>query len=245
MDSYEILSYFYDDFLNTEVDYEKYSNFILSELKKTSLSFNKYLDLACGTGNLSLIIGENFKKTTCIDISENMLSIAYNKFLEKKVPAFFLNTDICDFSLNEEFSLATCCLDSINYILDEDDLLNCFKCTYDSLLPNGIFIFDINSKHKIKNELGNNIFIFDEEKVFCTWENEYEDDIVDMHLTFFVKEGDRYKRFEEDHAERAYDVFEIESLLKKAKFNDIKYFNDYSYDKITGDSSRITFVIRK
>ena len=161
MYSYEILSNFYDDFLLNEVDYEKYKEFILNEFKKTSLNFNNYLDLACGTGNLSLLISENFKKTTCIDISENMLSIAYNKFLDKRIPASFLNIDICDFSLNEEFSLVTCCLDSINYILDEGDLLDCFKCTYDSLEPGGVFIFDMNSKHKIKDELGNNVFIFD------------------------------------------------------------------------------------
>ncbi len=245
MDSYEILSNFYDEFLEKEIDYDKYCNFILNELKKGSSDFDSYLDLACGTGNLSLIIGKNFKKTICIDISENMLSIAYNKFLDEKIHATFLQSDICNFKLNEEFSLVTCSLDSFNYILDEDDLLNSFKNTYDCLIPGGLFIFDINSKYKIQNILGDNIFIFDEEDVFCAWENEYEDNMVDMHLTFFVKQGNVYKKFEEDHTERAYEIYEIKMLLKEAGFNDIKCYSDYSYDEITDETNRITFIVRK
>lgn len=245
MENYEMLSRFYDKFLLHEVDYERYCSFILNEYKKGSASFCGYLDLACGTGNFSSIISSNFKDTTCIDISENMLSIAYNKFLDKKINANFIQSDICNFKFREQFSLITCGLDSINYILEEQDLLNCFKCTYDSLIDDGLFVFDINSKYKIENALGDNIFVFDEDGIFCVWENQYEDNIVDMYLTFFVEENSIYRRYEEDQAERAYEIAEVLTLLKEAGFKNIKYFNDYSYDEVVQNTDRITFVIRK
>ncbi len=245
MESYEILSRFYDRFLLGEADYKSYSKFIMNEFNKLNIKSHSYLDLACGTGNLSIEIAKNFLKTTCMDISENMLSIAYNKFLDEKINANFIQSDISNFVFNDKFSLITCGLDSLNYLLDEKDVLNCFKCIYDVLCDGGLFVFDVNSFYKIQNVFGNNTFIFDEDDIFCAWENEYEDEIVDMHLTFFIREIGGYKRYEEDHAERAYEIDKLASLLKLANFKDIKYYDDYTYDDIHENSERVTFVSRK
>ncbi len=108
-----------------------------------------------------------------------------------------------------------------------------------------IFFFDINSYHKLTNILGNNIYIYNEEKVFYSWENVLEDDVVNMFLTFFVKQGDLYERFEEEHFERAYEENFIEDMLNKCGFELLDKFSGYKDEEVTSESERILYVVTK
>ena len=100
--------------------------------------------------------------------------------------------------------MITCALDSTNYILDNQDLIKYFSSVKNHLKDDGLFIFDINSYYKLSEVLGNNLYNYDDGEVVYIWENEFKDDIVDMYLTFFVKRGQMYERFDEHHRERAY-----------------------------------------
>lgn len=120
-------------------------------------------------------------------------------------------------NFESKFNLITSVLDSTNYITEDDDLIRYFEKVYEHLKDEGLFIFDINSCYKLSNILGNNIYTYSSEDIFYTWENSFEDNILSMFLTFFVKQkNDLYERFEEEHFERAYDETYIEQALKRA-----------------------------
>jgi SAM-dependent methyltransferase len=150
-----------------------------------------------------------------------------------------------ELTLNKKFDLITSVLDSTNYIIEEDGIESYFKSIYDHLNDDGIFIFDINSYYKLSEILGNNIYTYSEEEVFYTWENTFEDDLLSMFLTFFVKKGDLYERFEEEHLERAYKEDEIETYLKNANLEVINKFDGYTNDKVKSDSERLVYVVKK
>src|SRR5699024_5804818 len=157
----------YDE-LMYDFDYKNWFEYIENIFKKFNKNLNTILEMACGTCNLSYFFGEKGYKLTCFDLSSEMLSVAYKKLnLFKNIR--ILNQDMIDFNFNEKFDAVIAACDSINYIIDEKDLLSVFNNVYKHLKADGIFIFDINSVYKLKNIIGNNIFAEDQEDIFYTW----------------------------------------------------------------------------
>lgn len=247
MESYVSLAALYDKLINDDIDYKRYADFIKTVCQREKVQNNSYLDLACGTGNLSVELAKDYKENFLIDLSEEMLSEAEGKLRSKQIKAKFVCQDIVQLNLNRKFDLITCCLDSVNYIIDLEDLKHFFRNVKLHLKEGGVFVFDLNSHYKISKVLGNNTFTFDSEEVFYSWQNFYDDEIVDMNLSFFVKEGESYKRFDECHTERAYKVEALTNLLNDTKLKIIGIYDDY--DKILTEENeeveRITFVVKK
>lgn len=245
MESYSKLSSIYDELIYEDINYNDFYNKIMEICKEHDIKFNNYLDLACGTGNLSKIVCKHFKNTYLVDLSEEMLMIASDKLRKQKNNVKVICQDMSELILNNRFDLITCCLDSTNYLIEDDDIKNYFLSVYNHLNDDGIFIFDINSYYKLSEVLGNNIFTYNSEDVFYTWENIFEDDILEMNLTFFIKEGESYERFDEQHFERAYNEKYLEKLLTSTGFKIVSKLDNYNKDTIKESTERITYVVKK
>ncbi|GAA0114550.1 class I SAM-dependent DNA methyltransferase [Clostridium senegalense] len=245
MSCYKDFATIYDELIYGDVDYKKWATKILSICDELNIERKNYLDLACGTGNLTVEVGEKFQNVYAVDLSQEMLTVAEEKLREKCIRAKVFCQNICNLKIKNKFDLITCCLDSTNYIIEEEALEDYFKGVYEVLNIGGTFIFDMNSSNKLLNILGNNVFNYDSEDVVYIWENYLEDDIVNMYLTFFVKEGQVYKRFDEEHVERAYESKFILNVLNKIGFKVNCILDCYEDKEITKDSERITYVVRK
>lgn len=246
MECYKQFAHIYDELINGDVNYKKWSKTIINICNEYGVKKENYLDLACGTGNLTQEIMEDFKHIWAVDFSYDMLMEAEKKIRRLGHKPKLICQDICKLNLNQTFDLITCCLDSTNYILDEGDLEEYFKGVYNSLNDNGIFVFDINSYYKLSKILGNNMFHYDNDDVVYIWENQFEDDIVDMFLTFFKKNSAGcYERFDEEHSERAYTEEKIDSILKKLNFKILKKLDTYKSEIITKETERIAYIVCK
>lgn len=244
--AYKEFANIYDELIYEDIDYDEISEKIISLSNENNIEFEDYLDLACGTGNVGVRVGKYFKNMYAVDLSNDMLNIAFEKFKQNKIKAKVICQDMSEFSLNHKFNLITSVLDSTNYITEEEDLFNYFKRVYDHLKDDGLFIFDINSYYKLSEIMGNNIYTYSSEDVFYTWENTFEDNILNMFLTFFVKnENNLYERFEEEHFEKAYQEKDIEDILNEIGFNILGKFCGYSDLKPDNNSERILYVLRK
>lgn len=245
MDCYKDFAHIYDKLIYEDINYKKWAEVILKICSDFSVERNDYLDLACGTGNMTKEIGKGFKNIWAVDLSEDMLIEAEEKLRTNKINNKLICQDICHLELNKKFDLITCSLDSTNYILDEDGLRAYFEGVHKHLKDQGIFVFDINSYYKLTNILGNNIFNFDNGDTVYIWENTLEDDIVQMYITFFQKEGKLYRRFDEEHEERAYKEELIEKNLSEVGFQIINKLDNYENKEIDKTTERIVYVVRK
>ncbi|MEW8995953.1 class I SAM-dependent methyltransferase [Clostridium sp.] len=245
MDCYNDFADIYDELINEDINYRGWAEKIIDICKEYKVGRRDYLDLACGTGNFTKLIGRNFIFTTAIDLSEYMLSIADEKLKAEGIKAKVMCQDICNFNLKKQFDLITCGLDSTNYIIEDEKLQLYFMSVNKHLKDDGIFVFDINTEYKIKNILGNNSFNYDREDVVYIWENQLQEDIVDMYLTFFVKEGQVYHRFDEHHRERAYSESKIEKFINESGLIIEKKLNCYEEVAIGENTERITYVLSK
>ena len=235
----------YDELINEDINYDEMVERIIEICNSYNLELNDYLDIACGTGNVTIRIAKYFKNIYGVDLSEDMLREAFDKFKEARIKGKIICQDMTELALNREFDLITSVLDSTNYITDLNDLQNYFNGVYNHLKSNGIFIFDVNSYYKLSEILGNNIYTYSEEEVFYTWENVFEDNLLSMFLTFFVKKGDLYERFEEEHIERAYTEKELEKELEKANLEVLAKFDGYTENDVQANTERIVYVIKK
>ena len=235
----------YDDLINEDINYDNMVSRIIEICNEHNIECKDYLDVACGTGNVTVRLAKHFKDIYAVDLSEDMLREAFNKLKENRIKGKIICQDMTEMQLNRKFDLITSVLDSTNYITDEDDLEKYFSSVKEHLKDDGIFIFDVNSYYKLSEILGNNIYTYSEEDVFYTWENVFEDDMVSMFLTFFVKQGELYERFEEEHFERAYKEEELESALSNCGLKVINKFDGYTDCKVKADSERLVYVVKK
>lgn len=245
MNQYKDFAAIYDGLINKDIDYNTWANKIMEICSFLNIEKRDYLDLACGTGNMTEKLAKEFRSTWAVDISGQMLTEAEAKLRASNIKAKFVCQDICELKLNNKFDLITCCLDSTNYILEENDLENYLEGVYKHLKDKGLFIFDINSYNKLTSILGNNTFTFDNEDVVYIWENFLEDDIVQMNLTFFVKENDAYRRFNEEHCERAYKEEFLDKILAKIGFKIVEKLNNYQALSIDDDCERLVYAAQK
>lgn len=238
----------YYDRLMEDVDYGMWTSHIMDIINKYGIRHRDVLEMACGTGNIAVNIAKIGYDVTAFDLSEDMLTVASRKTSDGGVKVRFLCQDMREIHINQSFGIILCLCDSINYITDPSELLSVFKWVFDHLKKGGLFIFDINSSYKLRKIIGDNTFTYNEDDVAYIWDNYVRDDgIVEFYLTFFVKEGELYRRFDELHEEKAYEIKDIEDLLKAAGFSESGIHIDEAFKFKSPDPTceRINFTVMK
>lgn len=242
---YGDFAYVYD-LLTDDVEYKKRADYVESVIKKhLSIPCELICDLGCGTGTICNFLSQKGYDCIGIDSSEHMLNVAYQKNTDNKI--LYLNQDITEFELYGTVDVFLSMLDTVNYITDENSLENMFKLVCNYLNPDGIFIFDINTLYKFENILGCNTFNYETENIFYTWENFYEDGMLEFYLNFFVSENndENYIRFSETHTQRYYSYEKIKMLAEK---NGLKFdglYSDMSFESPKANDERVFFVFKK
>ena len=229
-----------------DIDYDFYLETIKKQLMKLNLEPKDILEIGIGTGNLTKRMDFRTNSYIGVDLSSEMLEIASNN-LNDKENLQLINADISKFKMENRFDLAISTLDTINYILDEDDLYASFKNIYDSLRANSAFIFDINSENKLRNVLGNNDYIYEYDNIFYTWQSflDEENNIVDFVLDFFIEENNLYRRITEEQSEKIYSLDYIINILKNIGFEINNYIDFDTGKNIDENSQRILLTVTK
>ncbi|WP_394020443.1 class I SAM-dependent DNA methyltransferase [Anaerococcus cruorum] len=236
---YEDFSYIYDK-LSFDLDYKGYAKNILELVEKYNIKKENMLELAAGSGMLTNYFFEEFENIDALDISPDMLNVFAKKYDNDNVNLIYY--DMVEFENPGKYDLIVILLDSINYVTDPKELQKLFDNCYKNLKENGLLVFDINSEYKIKEIFGSNCYVYEYEDIFYSWDNFYEDDLVDMHLNFFVENEDgSYNRIYEYQQERLYRVGEVKKMLEKSGFVDVKTYDEDDFGKVREDSQRILF----
>jgi SAM-dependent methyltransferase len=237
------------DLLNADYDYSKYADFLAREIKENEkVSSSLVLDLACGTGKITFALRERGYDMTGIDISENMLSLAKDICYENGISdILWLCQDMTEFELYGTVDACVCCLDSINYLTKSSQVEKCFNLVHNYLIPEGVFIFDVNTPFRFKNIYGNNDYILENDGSLCAWHNEYNEKtkICKFYLSIFEENEDGlYERSDEVQKEKCYSMKQICSLLSKCGFEIIKVLGDLEGGLATEENEKWYFVAR-
>lgn len=209
---------------------------------------NLVVDLGCGTGTLAELLYEKGYDMIGVDASESMLNIAMDKKAERGSEILYLQQDMRELELYSTVGTVYSVCDSLNYILEEEELKTVFSLVNNYLFPGGIFIFDFNTDYKYREVIGNTTITENREDCSFIWENYYdpEEEINEYDLTIFVQEEENlFRRFTETHFQRGYTVEQMLRLVEEAGMKVVEVKDADTGEAVTEQSERVYMVARE
>ena len=183
-----------------------------------------------------------------VDCSGEMLEIAQEKKCESGLDILYLEQDMREFELYGTVRAVVSVCDSLNYILEDEELVKVFRLVNNYLDPGGIFLFDLNTIDKYR-KIGDTTIAENREEGSFIWDNYYDEDedINEYQLTIFLREGDGdlYRKYEEVHYQRGYELERIKELLKEAGLEFLDAFEAFTEHAPDGASERIYIAARE
>lgn len=257
-DGYGAISRVYDR-LNAELDYVAWADFFEACFDRfLPVRPSLVLDLACGTGRMTAELARRGYDMIGADGSPDMLSVAMSASLadENVKPPLYILQDMRRFELYGTVGAVTCCLDSLNYLTGEGDLVACFACVHNYLDPDGLFLFDMNTPYRFTDVYGDRAYILEDElcdeegnvqEVYCGWQNAYdpETQLCRFYLSLFEQNEDgTFSRSDEVQTERCYTLDEIKTALAGAGMELLGVWSDFDFSEPLENTERWYFAAR-
>ena len=254
MDAYTSFARVYDMFMDN-VPYEEWCDYITGLLKEYGISNGLVLDLGCGTGSMTELLAARGFDMIGVDCSEDMLEMALEKRMASGRDILYLQQDMRDLELYGTVRAVVCLCDSINYLLDVQDLETVFRLVNNYLDPGGIFIFDLNTEYKYRELLADRTIAENRDEGSFIWDNYYDEESrineYDLALFIPVEEADAgkmgegagpdcetgaasgsgtsgeglYRKYQETHFQRAYTLDEIREALERAGMEFLTWYD--------------------
>ncbi len=242
---YRDFAFLYDK-LMSDVNYSQWADYVTELFEQYGAKPAMIADLGCGTGSFCLEMAKRGYEMIGIDQSVEMLSCAKQKALVAGADILWLNQDMSSFELYGTVDAITCLMDSVNYVTYKKDLRRLFKLVNNYLNPGGLFVFDINSPYKFENILSANVFVETNREVSYIWQNSYDKSkkLCRFDLSFFTLVGECYKRFDEVHYERCYEIRELADMLSTVGLDVCAVYGAFQFKRPSKKSDRLFFICK-
>ncbi len=245
-DIYTAMAPFYDE-INGDIDYGAWADFLDGLMKRNARPVREVLDLGCGTGSMTIELAKRGYDMTGVDLSPEMLDMARKRAGDPNI--LWLCQDMRELELFGTVQAAVCCLDCINHLTDAADVRRTLSLVHNYLEPDGLFVFDVNSRRRFTEDYGEQVYTYEVEGGFAVWQNFYnaKSRLCDFDITLFREEADgRYRRYDEHQRERYYPTATLKRLLAECGFAPPQLYGD-AFQPLTageGDAYRLHFVCR-
>ncbi len=253
MDEYTGFAEVYDELME-DVPYKEWSERIISIMHDYDIKDGLVLDLGCGSGTMTELLASAGYDMTGVDLSPEMLEQAKLKKESSGNDILYLCQDMRDFELYGTMRAVVCVCDSLNYILEENELKRVFELVNNYLDPGGLFLFDINTVHKYRDVIGDMTIAENRDDCSFIWENFYDEDkaVNEYDLTLFIRnENGLYEKQEETHFQRGYEYEKVKQLIEESGLEFVEAFDGDETEvlsekvPVSKDSERIFFIARE
>ncbi|HID55587.1 TPA: class I SAM-dependent methyltransferase [Candidatus Poribacteria bacterium] len=243
---YTRFAYAYDRMMEN-VDYDRWARYVEDLFEYYGPIPKRVLDIACGTGQVTVRLARSGYEMFGVDKALEMMLVAREKAKRIGVEIGLAQSDMRYLPFKESFDAVICLYDSINYMLTSEDLRKAFLSAASVLKTGGLYIFDVTTERNIVLHFHLQTFAETRDDFSYIWKNVYSfrDKICKTVLTFFIKEGDIYRRYDELHVQRIFEVDEVKGELERAGFKMLSAFDAFTFRRWGRDSDRINFVARK
>ena len=275
MEAYTDFAVVYDTFMD-ETPYDVWGDFVDELIKKYGISKaisqevkqddknvnesdeeaaleqekNLVVELGCGTGSFTLEMAKRGYDIMGIDLSSEMLDIARRKSVDAGFDLMFLEQDMRELDLYCTAGTIVSVCDSINYLTEDSDVIDCFKLVNNFLFPGGIFIFDFNTDYKYKEVIGDTTIAENREDCSFIWENYYDEEshINEYDLTIFArcdKNDEIFRRSIETHYQRGYTLEEMKHFIEVSGLEFVTAIDADTHEAPVQTSERIYVIARE
>ncbi len=246
--TYQQFAYLYDELMQ-DAPYDKWVEIIKKYTEKNEVQGSRLLDLACGTGELSIRLAKDGFDVTGVDLSDDMLAVANSKAGALGADIQFYQQNMAELEGLGQFDVIGIFCDSLNYLQTETEVINTFRSVHQHLANDGLFMFDVHSIYKMQHIFMNETFTLNEDEISYIWqcfEGEYPYSI-EHDLSFFVldERSGKYDRYDELHVQRTYPIDVYQTWLVEAGFDLIDIVADFEALAPQSQSERIFFICKK
>lgn len=220
-------------------DLEEAASFIANLFGLSYLKgVNQVLDLACGKGRHAFQMSKYAPYVLGLDLSANSIAAANNQFAHPGLN--FAQHDMREVYGESTFDLVCNLFTSFGYFKSDQENKSVFEAIYQTLKPEGYFVFDFMNTDKVTQDL-----VPFEVKVLSD---------IQFQITKQVKDGFILKDIAFIHEGQAYQFQEqvcvlpfqkVESWLIDAGFKIMDTFGDYKLNPYSNDSNRMIFIAQK
>ncbi len=127
----------YDEICNYGKDVEVFLKIAKIHLPEKPVSV---IDLGCGTGKHMEIFEEEGLEIAGLDLSEEMITLAKQRFKEKGKKIALTSGNMKDLAIDQKYDLSTSFFGSYGYLIDEKDAISLFKNIKEKEIK--LFIFE-------------------------------------------------------------------------------------------------------
>lgn len=248
---YSKLADIYDTVMK-DVNYELWADFLDAIILEHHSNPKKILELACGTGSISLFLDE----LECYDIvgtdkSPQMIAKAREKNKSWRCNVDFRVMDFLDIRLDRTFDIVFCVFDSVNYIHSSQKVLRFLKEVRKVLAPGGLLIFDfttpknsIQSIDYLNNEEG---YTEDNHRYFRR--SSYDADKQIHKNEFRIEKLDKdqesvVEELQEIHRQKTYTLQQMLDIINQTAYNIEAKYDGFDFEEADEKSLRITMVLQ-
>lgn len=235
---YKYLSSCYDEFMQ-DVDYDAWAKKIAGYIGNRK----KGVDCGCGSGLITMRLKKMGYDVIGTDLSTEMLERARENFRRENLNITLVRMDSENLVVGNKVDFITAVCDVVNYMKKPERF---FVRAYNALADDGVLLFDISSKYKLTEIIGNNVFTDSTDNVTYIWSNllSEKQNKVEMFLTFFVKNKDgSFDKEKENQIQYIYEVDDLVEKLRAAGFGKVEYFGFEG--KNVAQEERICFAAYK
>lgn len=222
------------------VPYRMWAGYWRLLIEQQGLHPKRVLDVCCGTGTLTELLARDGYEMAGIDISAPMLEEARASAARRKLTIRYLCADACCFEMDETFDAAFSFFDSLNYITSSDYLQQAIERVAAHVDPGGSFIFDLNTAYAFEKRMFDQSDLRQSSRLNYQWTGEYDAStlMIRVQMDFWV-DGER---FSETHWQRAHPLDEVQGMLERAGFGDIRLYDSYTLNRVRKKSDRVHFA---
>lgn len=247
---YSKLADIYDTVMG-DVDYEFWADFIDAIMLEHHPNPRDVLELACGTGSVSIFLDElESYNIIGTDKSPEMIQKARQKNKQMFCNVSFKVMDFLDLTLQRRFDVAFCVFDSVNYITSPDEVLSFLQETQKVLKAGGLLIFDFTTP---KNSIQAIEYLHNEEgytknnyRYFRKSDYDAANKLHKNEFTIQKLDSDQetvIQQFNEIHHQRIYTLQEMLDIIDQTTYNIRAKYDGFNFEEADDQSLRITMVL--
>ncbi|MBM3500911.1 MAG: class I SAM-dependent methyltransferase [Armatimonadetes bacterium] len=241
--SFEAIGPYYDALMAT-VPYGGWVDYLEALLKHFEHQPRTILDLACGTGKVGAELARRgYPRVFGVDLSEGMVRVAATTRRLRAAVQDARALGLHPASLDLVVSL----YDSLNYVLEPEGLLACFRSVLTGLRPGGLFIFDLNTIRALALDLFTQDNLRSTAPLLYSWRSEWEAEtrMCTVRMWFRWRRDGEELEFVEVHRQRGYADEEVRAMLLQAGFGQPVVFDAYSFDPLHDRSTRAFYIAKR
>ena len=230
---YQTLAPFYDLLVKDDESTQMWVDFT-----QKYVHGNKLLELACGSGEITIALGKLGYSIKGTDLSQEMIDEALSKEDSDTIEWQAMN--MLDLDEQNAYDSILCYCDSLNYIVGSEDLVSVFAKVHKALKDDGVFLFDI---HSLDRELEFAEEYIEEgflDDIAYQWTIRHEDHYLYHSFTFYDAKGNLEQ---EQHIQKVHNPLWVKEELEKLGF-EVLMFTDFDLEGIQ-EGEKIFYVAKK